>query len=114
MPSRSLVLIASIVLTAPALAAEPYIGKWAADAASCKSEPLFTFSAKNVVGLTFACESALYEKDGAGWKVAAKKCSDEESSKPSDMRFRLALDGGKLQISWDDGSKSDRLMKCAR
>jgi hypothetical protein len=75
---KSIWILAAMVTVLPAtgaFAAEPYLGKWAAKASECKSDALFTFSPKKVVGSTFACDSASYATDGAGWKVAAGKCS---------------------------------------
>ncbi len=93
------------------MAAEPYIGSWAGKPSDCGSEPLFIFSAHNVAGATFACKSARFSRSGKGWAVAAKACSSEDSA-AADMAFSIVIEGGKLQVLWDDSSRSDKLVKC--
>jgi hypothetical protein len=109
---REILAAALTLATTATMAAEPYIGKWASKPADC-GEPLFTFSAKKVFGATFACESAKYSAEGAEWKGVATQCSTEDGKSPN-MSFRLAMRDGKLQVVWDDGTKSDRLARCGR
>lgn len=106
-------LIAEIAFCCSAFAAAPYIGNWATSAEECEANPLIILSEDNAAGATFGCESASYAKDGDGWKVAAKRCAAEgDEVTPADMTFRIAIDGGKLQVFWDDGTKSAKLVRC--
>lgn len=109
----ALAALLSLISASAAVAAEPYIGSWAAKPSDCRSEPLFIFSTNNLVGATFACKSARYAPSGKGWKVAAKACSTEDGD-AADMGLTVVVDAGKLQVLWDDGSKSDKLVKCAK
>jgi hypothetical protein len=108
-----LVALFLCLLGAAAMAAEPYIGSWAAKPSDCGSEPLFIFSAHNVVGATFACKSARFTRSAKGWAVAAKACSSENGD-PADMAFSIVIADGKLQVLWDESSKSDKLVKCQK
>lgn len=108
--------LVGVLLTAmvsAAAAAEPYVGSWASKPSDCGSEPLFIFSANNVVGATFACKSARFSPSGKGWKATAKACSSEDGE-ASDMTLSIIIDAGKLQVLWDDGSKSDKLVRCPK
>ena len=113
---KSLCLSAALAasLAVPALAAEPYIGAWAQTAAACKSEPLFTIAPGKFTASAFACEDAAYTKDGKNWRAVLMQCAGEDSDKPLDLAARLAVEDGKLQMFWKDGTKSARLVKCRR
>ncbi len=107
------VVVFQLGVVSIAQAAEPYVGKWAMSAASCKSEPLFTIGERSFNGLTLGCKSASYAKDGEGWKGLAKACETEgEDGKPKDLAFRLIIQDSKLQVLWSDGTKSGKLIKC--
>lgn len=111
----ALALCACLAAAAPhaARAAESFAGKWAASASDCKIEPLFTLTAKSFTGVTLACESASFKPDGKGWKGSLRQCSAEgEDGGPVDMAVGLAIEGGKLQITWGDGTKSGRMARC--
>jgi hypothetical protein len=96
-----------------AFAADQFIGRWAPDAKACKAEEVYSFEGAGLSTPTFGCETAKYTADGKGWKVHSSQCSGEDpDQKPYDLDFSLAVEGGKLQILWDDGSKSAKLMKC--
>jgi hypothetical protein len=102
-----------IISATSALAADAYVGRWAADAGECEESPLITLAEDNVSGATFGCESATYAKDGGDWAVSARQCSGEdETEAPYDLLFRLRIAAGKLQVFWDDGTKSALLIKC--
>ncbi len=105
---------ALLLLAAPALAASPYVGKWATAPGECEANPLIMLDEDNAAGASFGCESASYAKGGDGWTVSAKQCAAEgEEAAPADMTFRIAIDrDGRLQVFWDDGTQSAKLVRC--
>lgn len=108
-----LTALSLIISATSAFAEEAYVGRWATGVAECEENPLITLAEDNVSGATFGCESAAYAKDGGDWAVNARQCSGEdETEAPYDLQFHLRVNSGKLQVFWDDGTKSALLIKC--
>lgn len=102
-----------ILFATSAFAGEAYVGRWATSVAECEENPLITLAQDNVSGSTFGCDSATYVKDGDDWTVSARQCmTEDETADPYGLEFRLRIASGRLQVFWDDGSKSAPLMKC--
>ncbi len=110
-------------MAAPALAAsvdkDSPAGRYALDASACKAQEFFvTITASETVLPTFNCKGVTYDQtESTGgrsvYKVTAKSCVSEESSKARKESFTVVVDAAGLQILWSNGTKSAVFTRCA-
>ncbi|HOV03563.1 MAG TPA: hypothetical protein PLJ34_02095 [Hyphomicrobiales bacterium] len=110
----SIALFGALVVSGAALAAEPYEGKWAAEAAWCRNTPAttdqvpITVSARGIEGYESSCPfTSVTRKDGN--YVAKAKCSGEGETWTE--TYVMAVEGRTLTLTYEDGS-SVKFVKC--
>ena len=112
--ASSLLLILS---AGAACATEPWMGAWGKDQDACKPEPPYVFRAKNMVGPTFACTSALYSKAGKSWRVEAKGCATDAGANfpkaAPEQGFKLSITNNRMNLEPASGGPVTQLVKCS-
>ena len=123
LPLRFLATLA-LLLTAfasPALAAEPYEGRWADDPAWCKNtrqsntdELPIVISRKSIETFASFCRVLSTTRKGAAWWLHTS-CRDEgqtETEPRAQITFVLRVDGNRLYLRDDTGVQN--LHRCPR
>jgi len=106
-----------MVSAGAACASEPWEGAWGKDQDACTPEPPYVFRAKDMVGPTFACTSALYSKTGQSWRIEAKGCATDAGANfakvAPEQSFKLTIYKNRMSLEPASGGPVTKLVKCS-
>ena len=112
-PGRAALAAACVLAAvAPALAAEPFDGRWAADPSACAGEgvgpsPIFVTS-QSLTWSGATCTVGTSYRLGDAWHIGAR-CFGE--GMVSNVPIRLTVRGGRLILDWPR-ARPEELKRC--
>ncbi len=105
-------LLCALLVTTPTLAAEPFDGRWAADAQACGSENAATpFLVVNTLSLRWreaACAIKTSYRVRDSWHIGARCWADGATS---NVPITLHIRGERLVLDWA-GAPAEELRRC--
>lgn len=104
-------VLLTVLWVSPALAAEPWLGRWVSDLKYCKDEgdtaetmPLI-LRERTIEWFVARCTYRGATKRGDTWRISAR-CSAEGETSPTTIALRMR--GSKLAIGWGKAPVEER------